>query len=394
MSRALLALFMSLAVGYQAVAQSVDPVLWNATTNAGGDDTPGLSFGFTASSALPGDTVEDAFGNNDGSIEPSTFIFADAPTPDNGDGLFGTGGETTDSITWSTTSPVIVYGYRPFFQGDDPTSNRDTRLARLVVEGEVDDLFDNNGFNGSTDRLFSIPQVGNSFEFGLTHASTPAARLLEVDAIVHSTSGAVVDPDIWNATTNSGADQPAGLAYDFVASSVLGSDNVEDAFGNLGAIETGSFLFGDIGTADNGDNLFGTGGESIDFIEWKTLNEVQFEGYQVSLAGDGFAEGATRSTELMRLFVDGALVNSSQVDLNGHSGDFLILFTDGAVSGDEFRIEFTRTSGSLGAGPRILEIDAVNAVVVPEPGSAFLAAGAALAAVGAYARNHRQRRFR
>lgn len=347
-------------------ASIVDPNLFNADTNSGGDQPAGLSTGISATNPIPGDDPRDAFGNNDGPGEATAFIFNDGRTADNGNGIFGDLSESTDFLTWSTNSVVVIDGYRYNVSSDGPDPSRGTQLLRLAVEGEIDDLYDNDNTNGETSRLFSVPQVGNSFEFGLTHNHPNGARVEEIDAIVTSTAGAVVDPDIWNAVTNGGGDQPAGLSTNITASSkVEGIDTPEDAFGNNnGLVEGDNFMFGNEGTNDNGDNLAGNGGETVDFIEWHTTSLIQLEGYQVGVAGDnGGVEDATRSTELVRLLVEGNLVDT--IDLNGHSGAFLRLFSGGAVIGDDFRIEFTRHNGSQ----RIFEIDAVNAVVVPEPGA-------------------------
>ena len=57
------------------------------------------------------------------------------------------------------------------------------------------------------------------------------------------------------------------------------------------------------------------------------------------VGADG-GEGSGRTTELMRLLVEGNVV--STIDLNGHPGMYLLLFDGGPVVGDDFRIEFTR----------------------------------------------------
>jgi hypothetical protein len=170
------------------------------------------------------------------------------------------------------------------------------------------------------------------------------------------------------------------LSLNIVASSVVqGNDTVEDAFGNNdGTVEPTSFIFGDAGSSDDGDNLLGTGSETVDFITWQTSSLLQVGGYQVTIQGDGgenAPEGADRSAELMRFLVEGNVV--STIDLNAHTGTYLLLFDGGPVIGDDFRIEFTRANGSV----RVMEIDAVNAVIVPEPCSIGLCAIGLLAGV-------------
>jgi len=357
---------------------AVDTTLFNATTNTGGDDPAGQGTGFAATSSISGDTVEDAFGNNDGGVEPNTFLFADGRTPDNGDATLGNGGETVDAITWQTTGVVIIDGYRLTGGPDgDGSGNRGIQLAAFSVEGEQDDLFDRDAGGSDVDRTFAIAQVGNDFQFQVTHNTSAGARVDEIEALVTDTSSAAVNTTIFNATTNTGSDDPAGLSTGFSSSALIGpGETLEDAFGNTdGGVEGDTVLFQDGGTVDNGNNIFGDGGETVDFIEWSTTSKVQLDGYQVSLNGDGGVEDAGRSTELIRFYVEGALVDI--FDANGHSGSFTRLFGAGALIGDDFRLELTRaTSGGANGGPRLVEIDAVNAVAVPVP--AALPAGLAL----------------
>ena len=101
----LIGAFIAYGLAVPAVAATLDADLLNATTNAVGDDPAGLSTGFSASSQVNAlETIEDAFGNKDGGVEGTTFIFANGRTPDNGNAVMGDGGESVDNITWSTTS--------------------------------------------------------------------------------------------------------------------------------------------------------------------------------------------------------------------------------------------------------------------------------------------------
>lgn len=357
-----------LVAGSTAWASTVDATLFNAATNAGGDDPAGLGTNFAATSSIGGDTVEDAFGNNDGGIEPTTFLFADGQTADNGNATLGDGGESVDNITWQTTSFVIIDGYR-LDAAPDGTDNlsRGIELAQFSVQSEIDDLFDKDHGGGVVDRLFVIPQVGDSFQLDVSHTNSQGARVNEIDALTTDTSAAVVNTTIFNATTNTGGDEAAGFSFNFTHSALVGGDTPEDAFGNNdGGVEGSTVLFADGGTADNANNTFGDGGETVDFIQWNTTSKVQLNGYEVQLDGDGGVQGAARSTQLIRFFVNGNLVDI--FDANGFSGTFDRLFAGGSVVGNIFRIELTRsTSGVSDGGPRLLEVNALNALVVPIP---------------------------
>ncbi|MBI1367492.1 MAG: hypothetical protein GC162_02435 [Planctomycetes bacterium] len=367
-----------------ASASTVDPILFNANTNTGGDDPAGLGTAFSATSSIPGDTVEDAFGNNDGGIESNTFIFDNGRTADNGNLVLGDGGESVDSISWSTTSVIILDGYRLLANPDNVGGgnfSRGVELAQFSVQGEADDLYDRDHQDGAIDRLFAIPQVGNAFQLSVTHFNDQGARINEIDALTTDTSAAVINTTIFNATTNNigEGDQAPGLAYNFSSSPRVGADTIEDAFGNNnGNVEGATLLFADGGTVDNGDNVFGNAGETVDFVAWRTLSPVQLDGYVVSLEGDGGVQGAPRSTQLVRFFVNNVLVDT--FDANGFTGAFSRLFSAGTQMGTDFRLELTRTTnGGANGGPRLVEIDALNAAAVPTP--AALPAGLTLIAL-------------
>ncbi|MBN1345833.1 MAG: PEP-CTERM sorting domain-containing protein [Phycisphaerae bacterium] len=348
---------------------AVDTLLFNATTNTGGDDPAGLGTNYASSPPLFGtDVIEDAFGNNDGPIEPTTFLFADAGTVDNGNSVIGDGGETVDWLSWNTTQLVVLDGYRVGLGSEGPPQgyNRGTELFSFGVAGEQDDFFDDNGQSGPgtpVARYFAIPQVGNSFAVNLTRTTTSGPRIDEIDAIVPEAPAPDVftDPILFNATTLGAGDEAAGLALNFASSATIPGDTIEDAFGNQdGGIEPSSLIFSDAGAvADNRNNTFDVGVETIDWISWDTTRLVELHGYQLGLSPDG--ESDYRGTELVRFFVDDVLVDI--IDFNHSSGTIDRIFAGGPVVGDSFRIELTRTIAT--GGSRVLEINAI----IPEPGS-------------------------
>jgi hypothetical protein len=362
-----------------ASAAVIDPNLFNATTNGSGDDPPGLSTGFVVSSRVAGvDDPEGAFGRNTGPIEPNTFIFGDGATPDNGNTVMGDGGETVNSLSWQTTQPVLLLGYNASLPSDGPVYgyNRGSELVRFSTNGEVDDFFDDNSAGGGT-RLFSIPQLGNSYTFESTNRTGGGARIAEIDAVVQGAfpSGVHVSPTLFNASTNGVGDEPAGLATAFATSPAIPGSNVEAAFGsNHGGIEGNSFLFADGGTVDNHNNTFDPGAETIDYITWQTQRPLELFGYELSLIGDNATLGAFRSTQLVRFYVDGVLRDT--MDFNAFSATVDRLFDGGPVTGSSFRLEVTRNT--LG-GPRIGEINAI----VPEPGTGLTGAIGAVTTLGA-----------
>ena len=123
----------------------LDRLAFNAATNtytgrgiAGLDDEgPGMASAFTVSSSVFGaDTVEDAFGNKNGAVEPESFIFGDGGESDNGDLIVGSGGETVDFLQWHTGTPLTLAGFRLILSGDGPTSARDTEMVQFLVHGK------------------------------------------------------------------------------------------------------------------------------------------------------------------------------------------------------------------------------------------------------------------
>ncbi len=364
-----------LVVVSTASAQVVDPILFNAISNSGVDQAPGLGTNFASSGQVAGgtDDEEGAFGNNDGPVEGGTFIFNDGGVIDNGNGILGDGGETVDSLTWDTTSLVLIEGFRATVNGDSGGPSRAIELMGFSVAGELDDLFDNNAAAGTFDRVFSVPQLGNGFRLNTTRASSAGPRISEIDAIVSDPfpGNAVVDPILFNAITNNvvEGDEAPGLGTNFVVSSALGGDTPEDVFGNNnGAIEPDTFIFADGGVADNGNNVLEGGTETIDSISWDTTSAVSIVGYEIIFAGDAAVQHASRGTELLNFLVGGVVVDT--IDLNGYGGGAIAvprIFDAGALSSNDFGVQLTR---STTAGSRIFEINAI--VVVPEPASVTL----------------------
>ncbi len=345
----------------------LDTTLFNATTNTGGDDPAGLGTNYASSPPLFGtDVIQDAFGNNDGPVEPTTFLFADAGTPDNGNGVFEPSVETVDWISWQTTQNVVLDGYRVGLGSEGPGQgyNRGTELFTFQVNGEGDDFFDDNAVHGGgVDRYFAVPQVGNSFAVNLTRTTSGGPRIDEIDAIVPEGLQAhhYLDTVFFNAATNGPEDEAPGYGVNFAASSSIPGDTIEDAFGNQnGGVESHSFLFADNGTPDNGNNTFDGGTETIDWLTWQTTKPVELHGFRIEVAPDIISGDPieARGTELLRFFVGGTLVDT--IDFNHSVAVVDRIFAGGPVTGDDFRIELTRSTDE---GSRIMEIDAI----LPEP---------------------------
>ncbi|MBP7951092.1 MAG: CotH kinase family protein [Verrucomicrobiales bacterium] len=214
-----------------------------------------------------------------------------------------------------------------------------------------------------------------AFRLELVRLTGGGPRVIELDGF--GTPGEMpvgatfLDRLALNATTNThtgrGAamrdDEGPGFATDILVSSrVLGADTPEDCLGNHnGAVEPESFIFGDGGGADNNDRTVGNGGEAVDFIQWHTAQPFTLVGFRIVLGGDGTT--TNRDTELVRFLVEGEVVDL--VDNNGFDGAVTRLFADGAVTGDDFRVEFTKTTAS---GGRIFDIDAILGTATPHTG--------------------------
>jgi hypothetical protein len=210
-------------------------------------------------------------------------------------------------------------------------------------------------------------------------------RFVEADG--YGTAGVItstyLDRIAFNASSNTaytgqaGDDEAPGMAMSFTSSPLVagGADDVEGAFGNNnGPIEPNDTIFGDGGTPDNGNTTFGDGGEFVDFFDWDTATPITLAGFRISLSGDGLSPD--RDTQLVRFLVEGVEVDL--FDNNGFDGDVNRLFAGGPVTGNDFRIEFTRTTA---AGGRIFEIDAILGVPIPEPSTITLGLAAAAFAV-------------
>ena len=339
------------------VAQGAGVILSTPQHNGAGNSDPRSAFGFTS-----------------GFVETTNAIFADGP-----------GAGALDTIEWQTATPVSLTSLS-LWLADDGAGNPARGATEFKLFASADGatfsqisggaiprnaggylnkplLVTDNALTGTTANV-------RAFRLEVTRATTSGVRVVEIDAAgtASGQTGNFLDRLVFNAAGNTltgrgGAardDEGPGLAGSFsVSSRVLGTDTAEDAFGNSnGAVEPETFIFGDGGNPDNGNATFGDGGETVDFIEWHTSAPVTLAGYRLGLSGDG--PSSNRDTELVRFFVEG-----TQVDLfdnNGYDGDVTRLFADGAMVGDDFRIEFTRTTST---GGRIFEIDAITGVLTP-----------------------------
>jgi hypothetical protein len=210
-------------------ANVVDTNLFNAVSNGGNDDSAGWSFNFSSSTKITGDTIEDAFGNKDGGVEATSFIFANGFTIDNGNAIMGDGGERVDYIQWQTTLPVALAGFRFEGAGDGGGTNRGTELVRFLVEGVEVDLFDNNYGSVAVDRLFAGGVVtGSTFRIELTRTASSGPRIKEIDAIVDE--GFYTFQDYFHDTFDGGgsATAPGSISSDATTASSKVSDYIVD----------------------------------------------------------------------------------------------------------------------------------------------------------------------
>ena len=130
-------------------------------------------------------------------------------------------------------------------------------------------------------------------------------------------------------------------------------------------------MFLDGPAADNGDGILGNGGEYVDFVTFKTSENIILSGYTIELHGDGAGVGVNRGTELVQLSADtgAGFVVIDSFDNNGFGGT-VIRPLGGPVEANTFKLEITRDNGS---GPRIVELDAI-ATTIPEPSTMMLLA--------------------
>ena len=323
--------------------------------NGAGNSDPRSAFGFN---------------NTNGWVEPTHALFADGP-----------GGGSVDFFEWQTPQPVDLSAIALHLR-DDSSPGRSALEFKLfasqdgvsfsqVSNGAIPNAgngYLNNPLLITDDALAGTVSAVRAFRLEITRASGAGTRVLEVDA-----TGTVAAPvtmfldrlafnDATNSLTGRGGagkdDEGAGLGSGYTFSSAVlgGADTVRDAFGgNHGAVEPESFIFGDGGTVNNGNFVFGDAGETVDFIQWHTAQPLSLTGFRIGLSGDGGSPN--RDTALVRFLVEGVEVDL--FDNNGFNGDVTRLFGGGAALADDFRIEFTRTSGS---GGRIFEIDAITSV--------------------------------
>ncbi len=173
------------------------------------------------------------------------------------------------------------------------------------------------------------------------------------------------DAAVFNWHANTGEPHPAqgpGLVVSVETSPGLPGDSPLDAFGAVGGIEPESFIFRDGGVIDNGNMILGDGGETVDFIRFRTEIPVVLDGYSLHLPTDYGQQNAYRSTALVRFSIDGTVADF--FDNEGRNGVRTRLFPDGPISGSEFVLELTRVTTG---GPRVMEIDAILAEGWPVP---------------------------
>jgi hypothetical protein len=336
-----------------------------------GQSDPRSVFGFTTP----------AYNGASGWVEPTHTIFQDGP-----------GAGTVDFIEWQTAGPVNLTNIALRMQQDGVGNS--TRAATdfklfASVDGVTFSQISGGTIPGAPGANLNVPLLVTdnaltgtttnvrSFRLEVTRASSGGARIVELDATgaPGAAIGTFLDRLAFNASTNAivgraGAvndDEGPGLATNFTVSSrVLGTDTVEDAFGNAnGAVEPEDFIFGDGGIADNGNQIMGDANETVDFIAWHTTQAISLAGFRLWISGDGAS--SNRDTQLVRFLVGGQEVDF--FDNDGFDGIVTRIFSEGAMVGADFRIEFTRGTDS---GPRIIEIDAITGPPTPLNGELVL----------------------
>ncbi len=325
-----------------------------------------------------------AFGFSSGFVEATHSLFADGP-----------GAGTVDFFEWQTAGPVDLSSYALHLQ-DDGGPGRSaigftlfgsqdgvnfSSLSTGTIPRSGGDGYGSNPLLIADNALTGLTTGLRAFRLETTRASNAGVRVVEMDGhgVAGAFSGNFLDRLAFNAASNTLTgrgvaqfdDEGPGLIISSSASPGIGTDDPADAGGNNnGAIEPDNYIFADGGAVDNGNGIFGDG-EAVDFIEWHTSTPLMLAGFKFGSSGDG--GGPARATELVRFFVEGVQVDL--FDNNAFAGDVTRLFSGGAVTGDDFRIEFTRTTVN---GGRIFEVDAIT---VPEPSAALsLLLGAGLLA--------------
>jgi len=178
---------------------------------------------------------------------------------------------------------------------------------------------------------------------------------------------AIIAPDLFTAADGGAArsESSPGRIVSLRSSPLLEGSRIEDLFGaERGTIEPGRVLFANGGTPDNGNAVLGDGDETVDFVEWTTQQPVSLAGYRLVLEADGGVARGPRSTGMVRLLVDGRIIDA--VHARGEHGVLLRRFAEGPITGQTFRLELTRmTAGADDAGPRLVELDAMRRADAP-----------------------------
>lgn len=317
-------------------------------------------------------------------VEPGNAIFAD-----------GAGPGSVDYVEWQTADWIHLAGFELRMAQDGPGSayrgcgtfklfaSQDGVNFSQVSGGSVPLLPGGMNVNAPLlirdTALTGVTANVRAFRLEITRLTTGGPRVVELDGFgspgVQPSGLVFLDRLAFNASSNTytgrGAaardDEGTGPVPSFSARSrVLGTDLVEDAFGNKnGAVEPESFIFGDAGEPDNGDLILGNGGETVDFLSWQTPAPTTIAGMRLQLSGDGIS--SNRDTEMVQILVEGHVVDC--FDNNGFDGLVTRIFPDGPVTGDDFRVEFTRTVSS---GGRLFDIDALTSAPVTHSGSVVL----------------------
>ncbi len=316
-------------------------------------------------------------------VEPGNAIFADGP-----------GAGYVDVVEWQTPGWINLSSFELRMAQDGAGSafrgcgsfklfaSQDGVAFSQVSGGGIP--LAAGGMNANAPLLIADTALTGTtanvraFRLEIARLTGGGPRVIELDAagtISTAPEPVFLDRLAFNATSNTytgrgGAvrdDEGPGMASGFTVSGrVLGTDAVEDAFGNKnGPVEPEDFIFGDGGSPDNGDLVVGNGGEFVDFIQWHTSQPLSLAGFRLVLSGDGVT--ANRDTEMVQFLVEGVVVDC--FDNNGFDGAVTRLFADGAVTGDDFRIEFTRTTSS---GGRIFDVDAITGPAVVHGGGVVI----------------------
>ena len=270
------------------IAQGAQVIASSPQNSCCGNSDPRLAFGLVGAGAW---------------VEPGHAIFQD-------------GGATgaMDFLEWQTAAPVNLGSIAlRLFQDGAGNAARGAGSFKLFASADgvnfsqvsagtmpgspganvnVPLLITDSALTGTTANV-------RAFRLELTRLTSAGPRVIELDATgtTGAAAGTFLDRLAFNATTNThtgrgGAandDEGPGLAMNFTASSrVLGTDTIEDGFGNRnGAVEPESFIFGDSGVPDNGNLVIGDAGETVDFIAWRTTQPISLAGFRIALSGDG-----------------------------------------------------------------------------------------------------------